>query len=769
MTQALNTILRRTSIVLAAAILSACGGIESPTSGTGTSTPTTLLAVADVAPTTAGAGPTTLTATHTGSGTVTWALAAGSPGSLSATTGDSVTYTPPPIGTIGAPATVSVTATLGAVSKTITFTVNQAAAGIYLAAGSANGSGSIDGSGSAARVSFEWSNAFSMAVDAAGNTYFSDGANGTIRRMTPQGDVSTFAGVPLAGQFVDGPAASAGFVSPDNLAIDGSGNLYVVDEGRVRKITPAGAVSTVLVSTRQLLGIAVDSSGTIYVTSYGGVYRAMPDGSLLLVAGTDGAAYADGTGATARFNNPQGIAFDGNGNLLVADTGNQAIRQVTPAGVVTTLAGQRGQRGGTDGPGASATFDMPVAIVVDRTGRILVGDAGNRTLRVLTRSGSQVNVATLAGQAQSGQGMAATGLDGTGAAARLVMPRGLAIDLDGNAIVADGSALRKVTPAGVVTTMAGVLMNLTPADGTGSAAGFGWGFSGGTLWSDAAGNVLLAEEVSSTVRRITPSGTVTTIAGNFFAKGAVDGPGATARFATPRGIVGDAAGNLYVADSVNYLIRKVAPDGMVSTLAGTAGARGTADGTGASARFSNMSGMTIDAAGNLYLLDYQNGAEAIRKITPAGVVTTVKVVGDGSTYAEAIAIDAAGNLYYADFDHSVIGKVAPDGTETILAGAMDQIGTADGTGANARFRNPNGLTIDPAGNLYVIEPYVGTIRRITPAGVVTTVAGVPGKFGPVGAAEPLPGHVPVGWTLRYIGNNTLAVLGEGGLFKVVLP
>jgi hypothetical protein len=348
-----------------------------------------------------------------------------------------------------------------------------------------------------------------------------------------------------------------------------------------------------------------------------------------------------------------------------------------------------------------------------------------------------------------------------------VLPRGLGVDLDGNVLVADGSAIRKVTPAGAVTTAAGVLMNVTPADGTGTAAGFGWNFSGGTLWSDAAGNVIYTDEAASAVRRITPSGAVTTLGGSIGASGYADGSAGTARFANPRGAVGDAAGNLYVADNRNYLIRKIAPDGTVSTLAGAAGVRGTADGTGAGARFSTLSGMTIDAAGNLYVLETRGATPAIRKITPAGVVTTVKELQAG--YAEALAIDGAGNLYYPDYVRSVIWKLAPDGTETVLAGVPDTIGTADGTGANARFRSPNGLTIDPAGNLYVIEPFLGTIRKVTPAGVVTTVAGVAGRYGPLGPGAPLPGLMPAGWVIRYTGNNTLAVMADGGLYKIVLP
>jgi sugar lactone lactonase YvrE len=767
MTHALQHTLRRTACVLAAALIAACGGIDSPTEDNGGPSTPNLLAIADVAPTNAGANGTVLTASHTGSGTVTWALAAGSPGSLSATSGDSVTYVPPPVGTIGAPTTVTVTATIGTVSKSIVITVNPAAAGIYLAAGSQNGFGSVDGTGSAARVSFLWTESYSMPVDVAGNAYFSDATNGTIRRMTPQGVVSTHAGVPLAGTSVDGPGASASFVSPDGMAIDGSGNLYVIDDGLVRKITPDGVVSTVLVSTVELLAIAVDAPGNIYITSYGGVYRVLPGGTLGLIAGRSGTAYADGTGPAAGFNRPYAVVVDSSGNLIVADTENHAIRQVTQAGVVTTLAGQQGQSGSTDGPGASATFMRPDGIAIDRSGRIVVSDSGNQTLRVLTRSGAQVDVATLAGQADNSHNMLASGRDGSGTAARFMLPRGLGVDLDGNVLVADGSAIRKVTPAGAVTTAAGVLMNVTPADGTGSAAGFGWNFSGGTLWSDAAGNVIYTDELASAVRRIAPSGAVTTIAGSIGTAGHADGSAGAARFTGPRGAVGDATGNLYVADNRNYVIRKIAPDGTVSTLAGTAGVRGTADGTGTAARFSTLSGMAIDAAGDMYVLEFRNTGQAIRKVTPAGVVTTVKQLQAG--YAEALAIDGAGNLYYPDFDKSVIWKLAPDGTETVLAGVPDAIGTADGTGANARFRYPNGLTIDPAGNLYVIEPFVGTIRKITPAGVVTTVAGVAGRYGPLGPSAPLPGLVPAGWVIRYIGNNTLAVMADGGLYKIVLP
>ena len=344
----------------------------------------------------------------------------------------------------------------------------------------------------------------------------------------------------------------------------------------------------------------------------------------------------------------------------MADTGNSTIRKITPAGVVTTLAGTAG---------AAARFDAPQGIAVDSAGTVYVADTSNNMIREITPAGV---VTTLAGSS-GGSGSA----DGTGAAARFSSPSGVAIDSAGTVYVADteNSTIREITPAGVVTTLAGTAGATGSADGTGAAARFS---SPSGVAVDSAGNLYVADTGNSTIREITAGGVVTTLAGTAGATGSADGTGAAARFDFPMGIAVDSAGNLYVADTGNSTIRKITPAGVVTTLAGTAGATGSADGTGAAARFSSPSGVAVNSAGNLYVVD--TGNSTIREITAGGVVTT-------------------------------------------LAGMAGATGSADGTGAAARFSSPSGVAVNSAGNLYVADTGNSTIREITPATVVTTVVG----------------------------------------------
>jgi sugar lactone lactonase YvrE len=250
----------------------------------------------------------------------------------------------------------------------------------------------------------------------------------------------------------------------------------------------------------------------------------------------------------------------------------------------------------------------------------------------------------------------------------------------------------------------------------------------------------LPDRGNNTIRRITPGGVVTTFAGTAGVQGSTDGTGAAASFFAPVSTAVDSAGNVYVGDTQNSTIRKITPAGVVTTLAGTAGVIGSADGTGPAAQFSGIEGLTIDGAGNLYALD----TNAIRKITPAGVVTTLAGVAgangsagsaDGTGAAAqffgpmGIAADGAGNLYVTDTKNDTIRKVTPIGIVTTLAGTPDKNGSADGMGAAAQFSQPDGIACDSAGNLYVADFDNETVRKITPNGLVTTIVGQPGVIG----------------------------------------
>jgi hypothetical protein len=286
------------------------------------------------------------------------------------------------------------------------------------------------------------------------------------------------------------------------------------------------------------------------------------------------------------------------------------------------------------------------------------------------------------------------------------------------------------------TTLAGAATVSGSMDGTGSTARFNQP-AGVAL--DGAGNLYVADFINSTIRKVTPSGVVTTLAGAAGITGSADGTGATARFYKPFGVAADSAGNVYVADSFNDTIRTIAPGGVVTTLAGTAGISGSADGTGSSARFNDPTAVAVDGAGNLYVADAHN--DTIRKITSGGVVTTVAGTAGASGSEDgtggtaqfndpfSVAVDSVGNVYVADFNNDTIRKIAPGEVVTTLAGTAGISGSANGTGSSARFNGPSGVAVDGAGNVYVADYNNDTIRKITPGGVVTTLAGTAGVSG----------------------------------------
>ena len=340
------------------------------------------------------------------------------------------------------------------------------------------------------------------------------------------------------------------------------------------------------------------------------IRKVTPGGVVTTLAGLAGSlGSADGTGSAARFNGPQGVAVDSAGNVYVADTDNNTIRKVTPGGVVTTLAGLAGSWGSADGTGSAARFDDPSG----RGG----GQRGQRVCGGHRQQHDSEGDAGRGGDHAGGPGGKPWGsADGTGSAARFSSPEGVAVDSAGNVYVADtgNNTIRKVTPGGVVTTLAGLAGSWGSADGTGSAARFDNPYG---VAVDSAGNVYVADCYNCTIRKVTPGGVVTTLAGLAGSYGSADGTGSAARFYGPQGVAVDSAGNVYVADTWNHTIRKVTPGGVVTTLAGLAGSYGSADGTGSAARFGGYAGLDIgaqagpegvavDSAGNLYVADTYN-------------------------------------------------------------------------------------------------------------------------------------------------------------------
>lgn len=677
---------------------------------------------------------------------------------------------------------------------------------LSLIAGDIGDAGIVDGPAAIARLG----SLAGVAVDAAGIIYVSDGH--AIRRILPDRTVTTLAGRVAELGDRDGPGTGARFNNPQGVAVDAAGNVYVADRDNhtIRKISAGGVVST--------------------------------------LAGSSGSAGArDGTGSHARFFRPSGIAVDGSGNLLVSDTRNFTIREISPAGVVSTLAGRPDPQGThsnaiLDGPAGSARFSFPQGIAVDAAGGIYVADLFSHAIRMISATGM---VTTWAGQ---GAPPAMGSTDGVGAAARFAYPSGVAIDKQGNLYVADTHSftIRRISPAGAVTTLAGLADHSGNIDGEGPAARFsalgalavdGQGnvyvtdfesppvpkngkfvkpgpsglvrridtrgivstFAGHAsdqsanpdgigaaarfespagVVADPSGTLYVVDTTANTIRQITAAGEVTTLAGRTDVSGHQDGPGTEALFNNPMGIARDGSGALYVADAAASVVRKIT-HGVVSTLAGLPNVRGNVDGIGAAARFSTPTAVAIDGAGNLLVTD--GWANNIRKVTPAGEVTTWanKSGQRGSTDGPAeqarfivpagIAADHAGNVYVCDYGNRTIRKISPTGIVSTLAGRSNPAATrsprsTDGTGAAAGFSGPLAITADDSGSLYVADG--NTIRKITAGGVVTTVAGLSGEAGI--RLGPLPGLLENTSGLALIDAHTLVATERFSVLRIRL-
>jgi serine/threonine-protein kinase len=411
----------------------------------------------------------------------------------------------------------------------------------------------------------------------------------------------------------------------------------------------------------------------------------------------------------------------GNGNQQSPPKINSINPTSGPKGTVVTITGSGFS---TTASNNDVSFNGVAAVVSNATANTLTvtvpdkAGTGNMTVSVNNSKVtgpvfnyiSSIQVITFAG---SGVGFA----DGTGTAAKFSLPYRATTDAQGNVYVSDysNSRIRKISPAGDVTTLAGSGIDGF-ADGPGTAAQFSYPTGIGV---DAQGNVYVADYNNHRIRKITATGVVSTLAGSDTA-GNVDGTGSNAQFTNPTGLAADSQGNVYVTDPGTVSIRKISPGGVVSTLAGN-GKPGFVEGAGSSAEFNEPLDAAVDGQGNVYVADYLNFR--IRKISSAGVVSTLAGNGtsgyiDGvGTSAEikavyGLASDAAGNVYLADWGCERIRKISIAGVVSTLAGDGN-IGMTDGLGASAEFNYPYGIAVDANGNIYVVDTANNRIRKIT--------------------------------------------------------
>ncbi|HEX7500349.1 MAG TPA: hypothetical protein VF524_08585 [Polyangia bacterium] len=636
---------------------------------------------------------------------------------------------------------------------------------LKLFAGVLGGSGFRDGVGLDAR----FSSPCGLASDGADSIFVADRDNGAIRRLS----ASTAEVTTIAGSQPQDPVHTSAWLLSQALATDGRGNLFVLSSP-IRKIVLATGEVTSLptlsgtggteVSAHVINGLAADDQGNLFLTQ-GNLIRkvVIATGEISTFAGSSTApvAEADGIGTAAVFTEPFGLAYDGAGSLFVSDACTNTIRRIELATAkVATVAGVERTTGLTDGGPTVARLAAPKGLAIDKEGHLFIADSDNHTIRKMSlATGSVETIAGVAGVPGS--------TDGVGTAALFRGPSGLALDGSGHLFVADegNRTIRKIDLATlVVTTFAGLAENRGDADGTGSSARFA---SDSTLVSDGAGHLFVAELTRQTIRKvILATGEVQTVAGTPGERGSTDGVGAAARFDQPIGMAYDGHGSLFVADEHNYAIRRIATDTFaVTTLAGSPGRSGYADGIGTAAVFAWPVAVVTDGRGALFVADQNN--HVIRRIAIATGETTTVVgtpgvhgstdgIGSSATFNRPNGLIIAGNgdLFVADQENHAIRRVALATREvTTLAGTAGVTGSSDGLGPQAQFVLPWCLASDGASTLFVCDGG-NTVRRIDIGmGLVTTVVGSPAGHGVV--LGPLPASLNVVHGIAFVSPSSL--------------